>query len=318
MKKIAITSLIISIISLIMVAFLYAPKIKRNQSVNQADIYQQQIVELFPELKYAVNIDTAQNKLYSTDYFEPTYFYSILNNVPIVGFHDDDFWLDGDMLVYQFFHSEKKTCYWISFEKMKENEIFKLRDFSTKKCNALEEYVSKKILGSDTLIELSYHDKENRYHRYYSLKKENEIASRLIRFDWDFNYGDHSLNTIRIASRHWKDFKVIIATEYNKEIDLFIPSFEGKSIGVKVYYGDQEYKTTAILSDSSNISEKCFNPNYSKWGIQSNCHFTLNAPFENCNLKLNVRYDNGLNALNKPIIEIKNELIQLMQCLNVW
>ncbi len=324
MKKIAITSLIISIISLIMVAFLYAPKIKRNQSVNQADIYQQQIVELFPELQGAVYIDSAQYYSYNVGDLNPTYFYSTLNNIPIVGFFNKE-WADdfGDRR-YEYFSSQRKMCYRIHFgesklrQRLRKNNSteptneYKISEITTYKCDALEKYVSKKILGNDTLVELSYHDRENRYNRYYSLKKENEFASRLIRFDWDLNYGDHSLNTIRIASRHWKDFKVNIATEYDKNSDLLIPFFDGKTIGVKINYRNQEYKTTAIVSDTTNVSEVC-NPNlHSNGFIKSECNFTLIAPFENCNLKLRVRQDKD------PLIFIENEITQLMQCLNVW
>ena len=51
MKKIAITSLTFSIISLIIVFSIYMPKFKPSTTLNSTDIYQQKNVELFPELK---------------------------------------------------------------------------------------------------------------------------------------------------------------------------------------------------------------------------------------------------------------------------
>ena len=309
-----------------MVVFLYAPKIKRNLSVKQADIYQQQIVELFPELQDAVYIDSAQYYSYNVGDLDPTYFYSTLNNIPIVGFFNKE-WADdfGDRR-YEYFSSQRKMCYRIHFGESKLRQRlhkinntepineYKISEITTYKCDALEKYVSKKILGNDTLVELSYHDRENRYNRYYSLKKENGVTSRLIRFDWNLGYEHSSSNTIRIASRHSNDFEINIATEYNEKSHLLIPYFEGKAIGIKINYRNQEYKTTAVVSDSTNISEVC-NPNlHSEGFIRSYCRFSLIAPFENCNLKLSVFYRDNKG----PSVDIENKITQLMQCLNVW
>lgn len=75
MKKIAITSFAFSIISLIMVSFLYIPKFKSPSSFDSSDIYLQRIATLFPELQEAVFIDSAQYNLYDLGNVWPTQFF---------------------------------------------------------------------------------------------------------------------------------------------------------------------------------------------------------------------------------------------------
>ncbi len=322
MKKIAITSLTFSIISLIIVFSIYMPKFKPSTTLNSTDIYQQKNVELFPELKNAIYLDTAQYYSYDDGYLWPLYLYSVLNNIPTVGFYNNQ-WVHRGMKRYEYFNAQNKTCYRISYgelqliphnEQSNVSNEYPLSEISTYKCDVLK-FIKKKIIEKDTLLELGYHDSNQRYHRLYTLKKENGDAARLVGFDFD----GHSLNIIRIASSgHGMNFEVNIATEYKENLNLNIPIFEGKTTSLKINFEEKEYNLTAIVSDSSNISESCLNQQNSENFIRENCHFTLTAPFKNCNLELNIWYDKGANASISPIIEIKNDIQQIMQCLNIW
>lgn len=325
MKKVAIISLVISILSLAMVAFLYMPKFKKSPSLDSLDVYQKKIVELFPELADAVYIDSAQYYSYSLSIM-PTYVYSILNNASIVGFYHEE-WTKLGKRSYEYFNSQNRMCYSISFgkldpqrrlqkQKLTKSEDNELSEISMFRCDKL--HISKKIVEKDTLVQLSYNDNENKHRRFYSLKKEKGYATKLVEYDWNLNSDGQSLNTIEIASRYGERLSVTIATEYKDKLKLHIPAFDGKSIELKINNKGKEYTTTAIVSDGSDISENCLNQQRSEDFIRKSCEFTLIAPFESCNLKIDVWYDRGLNASIYPIINIKNDIQELMQCLNIW
>lgn len=325
MKKIAIISLVISMVSLAMVAFLYMPNFKKSPSLDSLDVYQRKIVELFPELENAVYIDSAQYYSFNLSLM-PTYVYSILNNTSIVGFYDEK-WTKLGKRRYEYFNSQNKMCYSISFGKLDpqrrlqkqmftESEDVELSEISTFRCDKL--HISKKIVEKDTLVQLSYDDNENKHRRFYSLKKEKGYAKKLVEYDWNLNSDEQSLNTIKIASKYPEHFTLNIVAEYNDKLKLRRPVFEGKTTELVVNYNDQEYRTAAIVTEDSNISEKCLDQQRSEDFIRMSCKFTLIAPFESCNLKIGVWYDRGFKASIFPIIDIKNDIQELMQCLNIW
>ena len=335
MKKVAIISLVISILSLAMVAFLYMPKFKKSPSLDSLDVYQKKIVELFPELEDAVYIDSAQYySYYLHSLVNPTYTYSVLNNVPIVGFFDNGE-TERELRDYEYFNSQKGMCYLISFRKMdpkhelsiddvSEFDNYKLSRISTYKCNELD--IFKTIVERDTLVKLSYNYEVNLYspgefyrrHFFYSLKKENGDVSRFVEYDWSLNFDERSLNTIEIASRIPEKFTVDIATKYDDKLKLSLPVFDGKTIELIINNKDKRYKTVAIVSDGNNISENCSDKMPNEISIRNLCRFTLIAPFEKCNLKINVSYENYVDSPRFPIIDIENDIVQLMQCLNIW
>ena len=313
MKKIAITSFAISIISLIMVSFLYIPKFNSPSSFDSSDIYLQRIATLFPELQEAVFIDSAQYNLYDLGNVWPTQFFSILNDIPIVGYRRPNDKVLRDRLTYEFFNKKNGMLYRITFTDFHSPRFagtdlfvvtegnssdYTLSDIST--INSPELNFRKRILKKDTLIEIN--------NRFYVLKKENGDISRLV----DWSEFDHSFNLIRISSVQGIDeFKVDIPTEYNVNLLVHLPVFNDKTIELSITYKNQTYNTTGLVSGDNNLSETC-NPNY---GIPANCNFTITAPFENCNLKVWVYYD---PTINYPIVRIENKIEQLMQCLNIW
>lgn len=327
MKRIAIASFAISIISLIMVLFLYMPKFKSQPSFQTSDVYLQKIIELYPELQGAVFIDSTQYNLYGIGSTWPTHFFSILNNIPIVGYHENDHLGFGDLL-YEFYNSKTGTLYRIIFKKelshkytSNETDSSFSRDFSNNTKNfrlaEIDTYVlhqldiEKKFLGKDTLVEISDRGGDV-YRRFYSLKKANGDISKIVEFDWGY---DNELNKIGIASNELykeEEFKVNIATKYNSDLKLHIPVYEGKTIELNINYKDKEYKTTAILSDAEDVPSYCRPESY----MLNSCSFKLIAPFENCNLKIRVHYDTFKR--NSPFIGIENDITQLMQCLNIW
>ena len=318
MKKIAITSFAISIISLIMVSFLYIPKFKSPISFDSSDIYLQKIATLFPELQEAIFIDSAQYNLYNLGVDWPTQFFSILNDIPIVGYRRPNDQVLRDRLTYEFFNKKNGMLYKITFTDFHSPRFAKKDSFVVTEgnsndytlseifsLNSPELNIRKRIFKKDTLIEMY-----NLNRRFYSLKNENGDISRLVNFDW--SNSDHSLNEIRIASAQGdEEFKVNIQTKYNDNLKIHLPIFNDKTIELSINYKNQTYNTTAIISDDSNLSEAC-NPNY---GTPTNCNFTTTAPFENCNLKIRVYYE---PTSYSPIVNIENEIKQLMQCLNIW
>lgn len=295
MKRIAIASFAISIISLIMVLFLYMPKFKSQPSFETSDIYLQKIVELYPELQDAVFIDSATSNLYLNSFKSSTYFHSILYNIPIVGFTFSNI---SEDLIYEFYNL-KTEYYYVFYFKEKDNlKDYKLSSISI--INSPQASLRKRFFEKDTLVELF--DKEGNH--YYTLKKNDGRITKFIKFDT--KNGDKSFNRIWIASdRYGVDFSVNIALEYNTNLKLRLPAFEGKTIELKINYKNQDYKTTAIINDGKEVPESCRPESYDPY----ECNFELTAPFENCNLKLDVQH----NSVN-----IRNDIIQLMQCLNIW
>ena len=311
MKKIAITSFAFSIISLIMVSFLYIPKFNSPSSFDSSDIYLQRIATLFPELQEAIFIDSAQYNLYDLGTVSPTQFFSILNDIPIVGYRRPND--NKDRLYYNFFNKKNGMLYRITFTDFHSPRFAKVASFVVTEDNSSDYTLSeisminspelnfrKRILKKDTLIEIN--------NRFYVLKKENGDISRLV----DWSEFDHSFNLIRISSAQGIDeFKVDIPTKYNVNLLVYLPVFNDKTIELSITYKNQTYNTTGLVSGDNNLSETC-NPNY---GIPANCNFTITAPFENCNLKVRVYYD---PTINYPIVNIENEIKQLMQGLNIW
>lgn len=318
MKKIAITSFAFSIISLIMVSFLYIPKFNSPSSFDSSDIYLQRIATLFPELQEAIFIDSAQYNLYDLRDVWPTQFFSILNDIPIVGYRRPND--NKDRLYYEFFNKKNRMLYRITFTDFHSPRFAKVASFVVTEDNSSDYTLSeistinspelnfrKRIFKKDTLIQIYKHN--NRFEsRFYVLKKENGDISRLV----DWSEFDHSFNLIRISSAQGIDeFKVDIPTKYNVNLLVHLPVFNDKTIELSITYKNQTYNTTGLVSGDNNLSETC-NPNY---GIPANCNFTITAPFENCNLKVRVYYD---PTINYPIVRIENEIEQLMQCLNIW
>ena len=322
MKRIAIASFAISIISFIMVLFLYMPKFKNQPAIETSDVYLKKIIELYPELQGAVFIDSTQYNLYKIGSTWPTHFFSILNNISIVGYHENDHLGFGD-LRYEFYNSKTEILYTITFKKELSNKRINNETDSTVRANFINNTndfklaeiatyiqrqmdIEKEILGKDTLVEISDR-RGDVYRRFYSLKKANGDISKIVEFDWGY---DNELNKIGIYRDD--EFKVNIATKFNSDLKLSTPAFEGKTIELNINYKDKEYKTTAILSDAEDEPSYCRPESY----MLNSCSFKLIAPFENCNLKIRVHYDTFKK--NSPFIDIENDITQLMQCLNIW
>ena len=295
------------------------PKFKSQPSFETSDVYLQKIVELYPELQDAVFIDSTQYDLYSVNHVKQTYIHSILNNIPVVGLYYSDDVVSKNKhiyyLYYEFYNVNTETHYEITFKKEIAPNIsanydntdnpYNLSEIATSNIHRMN--IKKKILKNDTLVELSNKDGD----RYYTLKKENGSITRLIKFD--YNSFHKTLNEIWIASpdeMFGDHFEVTIETKFIPNLRLFLPVYEGKTTELNIDYKNNNFKTIAVVSDNSNLSEICnpdlHNPN-------STCHFELTAPFENCNLKLDVEFKD-----NAPKIYIKNDITQLMQCLNIW
>lgn len=239
--------------------------------------------------------------------------FSILNDIPIVGYRRPNDKVLRDRLTYEFFNKKNGMLYRITFTDFHSPRFagtdlfvvtegnssdYTLSDIST--INSPELNFRKRILKKDTLIEIN--------NRFYVLKKENGDISRMV----DWNKFNHSLNLILISSAQGTDeFEVDIPTKYNVNLGFNLPVFNDKTIELSITYKKQTYNTTALVSGDDNLSEAC-NPNY---GTPTNCNFTITAPFENCNLKVRVYYD---PTIHYPIVNIENEIKQLMQCLNIW
>ena len=294
-----------------MVSFLYIPKFNSPSSFDSSDIYLQRIATLFPELQEAIFIDSAQYNLYDLGTVSPTQFFSILNDIPIVGYRRPND--NKDRLYYNFFNKKNGMLYRITFTDFHSPRFAKVASFVVTEDNSSDYTLSeisminspelnfrKRILKKDTLIEIN--------NRFYVLKKENGDISRMV----DWNKFNHSLNLILISSAQGTDeFEVDIPTKYNVNLGFNLPVFNDKTIELSITYKNQTYNTTGLVSGDNNLSETC-NPNY---GIPANCNFTITAPFENSNLKVRVYYD---PTINYPIVNIENEIKQLMQCLNIW
>lgn len=278
-----------------MVLFLYMPKFKSQPSFQTSDVYLQKIIELYPELQDAFFIDSATSNLYLNSFKSSTYFHSILYNIPIVGFTFNNI---SEELIYEFYNLKTEYYYRFSFEEKDNLKDYKLSNISI--INSPRASLRKEFFEKDTLVKLF--DKEGNH--YYTIKKNDGHITRFIKFDT--NIGNKSLNRIRIASgRYGVDFNVDIALEYNTNLKLWHPAFEGKTIELKINYKNQDYKTTAIISDGKDVPESCRPESY----YSNECYFELTAPFENCNLKLYVQHNS---------VDILNDIIQLMQCLNIW
>jgi hypothetical protein len=300
------------------------PKFKAQPSFQTSDIYLQKIVELYPELQDAVFIDSVQYDLYNVNHVEKSYIHSILNNIPVVGFYNSNDHVFRNKhtyhLYYEFYNINTETLYRFIFEKEiaeknsadvdKKDKPYNLTKINISNLQRMN--VNKKIIEKDTLVELSNKDRD----RYYTLKKEDHSITRLIQFDYtNFN---KALNEIRFASSNTisgDDFSVDIVKKYNSNLGLFIPVYDGKTSELEIKFRDSIFKTTAVVSavfvnDVSNLSEIC-NPDL--YNPRVTCRFELTAPFENCNLKLDVEYKD-----DTPIVYIKNDIVQLMQCLNIW
>ena len=331
MKRIAIASFAISIISFIMVLFLYMPKFKNQPAIETSDVYLQKIIELYPELQGAVFIDSTQYNLYKIGSTWPTHFFSILNNISLVGHSKNDYYgRDFEELRYEFYNSKTEILYKITFKKELSNKRINNETDSTVRANFINNTndfklaetatyiqrqmdIEKKILGKDTLVEISDR-RGDVYRRFYSLKKANGDISKIVEFDWGY---DNELNKIGISSNEFyrDEFKVNITTKFNSDLNLSTPAFEGKTIELNINYKDKEYKTTAILSDAEDVPSYCRPESYKSYMLNS-CSFKLIAPFENCNLKIRVHYNTF--ERNSPFIDIENDITQLMQCLNIW
>ena len=137
-----------------MLLFLYMPKFKNQPATETSDVYLQKIIELYPELQGAVFIDSTQYNLYGIGSTWPTHFFSILNNISLVGHSKSDYYgRDFEELLYEFYNSKTEILYKITFKKELSNKRINNETDSTVRANFINNTNDFKLAEIATYIQ---------------------------------------------------------------------------------------------------------------------------------------------------------------------